>query len=157
MEETQLPPDDHATRPVVPAGMLKNAVDPLSLIIQVREKLREKMADHQSVFSINIYDGNRLSEADFTIVGAQQIFYGQRRVPVIEVTGRRKPLAGFTKKEMGDFTTSQPTLYIYFSDDTQLMPLKLQMAMPFGLLTATLIKQCIGNESCLLGIQVPNP
>jgi hypothetical protein len=131
--------------------MLKNAVDPLSLILQVREKLQKSQA--QGTFSVNVYDGNRLSEADFTVLGKKNIVYGNKSFPVIEVAGRRKPLGGFTAKEMGDFTTSQPMLTIYFSDDTRLMPLKLQMEMPFGLLTATLAKECLGDESCLLGIK----
>ncbi|MDE3038037.1 MAG: DUF3108 domain-containing protein [Pseudomonadota bacterium] len=184
VQETQIPPENHVTRPAVPAAILKNAVDPLSLIIEAREKLQEALTapstpvgegrgegassirdprpltpSHRGreEFFINVYDGNRLSEADFIILGKKIIFYGTGKLPVIAVAARRKPLAGFTRKELAGFGPDDPTLYIYFSDDAKLMPLKLQMALPFGLLTATLAKECLNGESCLLGIkQAPN-
>jgi hypothetical protein len=73
--------------------------------------------------------------------------------PAVVMTLRRKPLAGYTKSEMEDYSADEPSLTAYFSDDDTLFPVKLELPLPIGSLHVTLRKKCGPQESCLLGLQ----
>lgn len=72
-------------------------------------------------------------------------------LPVITVDVRRKPLAGFTAKELADYDPHEPTLHMYFTDDARQIPIRVEATVFFGTLSATLAKECRTGESCLLG------
>jgi len=103
-------------------------------------------------FSLNIYDGRRLTEVDFTVIGPKTINYQGADTPVTMVDVRRKFLAGFTQSELSDWNPNEPPLHVYFSNDARLMPLRLELTLWMGTLAATLVKECGAGESCLLGI-----
>jgi hypothetical protein len=148
VEEAVVPPDNRATRPAVPAADKNAAFDPLSLIV----KMRREIAANKNTFSINAYDGRRLTEVDFTMLGKRTLQSSDKKTPVIAVNVRRKLLAGFTASEIDDWNSKEPALTIYLSDDARLIPLKFEVPMWFGMVSATLVKECAASESCLLGI-----
>ncbi len=58
----------------MPAALKKDAADPLSFILRMRQALYEARKKRiKSTFSINVYDGRRLTQADFTIKGKKTI------------------------------------------------------------------------------------
>ncbi len=153
LEEEQIPPETHAKRPEVPSRMKKDAIDPLSFLLGMRQGVWEAQKNRKNAFSINVYDGNRLTQADFSIEGRTAIHYNGVKTPVIKAGLRRKLLAGFTDSELADFDPREPTLTVYFSDDERLIPIKVETTFLLTPLTATLVKECRTGESCLLGLQ----
>ena len=152
-QEQVTPPDNRATRPAVPAALKKGSTDPLSLSLRMREALFAARQQHKQNFSLTMYDGRRLTQLDFAIIGPQSVTYNHERVPVITVDVRRKALAGFTDSELGDLNPHEPPLHVYFKDDATLLPLRLELQLFLGTLSASLVKQCLPGESCLLGIR----
>lgn len=151
--ENVQPPDNRAVRPAVPPEMKKGAFDPLSLNLALRAGVWDALPSENKHFSVNVYDGRRLTQVDATVADKKIIRLDGRKVPAIRVAVRRKPLAGFTQSELTDIDPKEPTLWIYYSDDGRLIPLHLEMGFLFGKLTATLVKECLTEESCLLGIK----
>lgn len=152
-QETLVPPENRQTRPEVPADLKKNAADPLSFLLRMRQALWQAWRDGEKSFTINAYDGRRLYEADFTVKGKGTIGYNGRQMPVIAVDVKRKPLAGFTASEMAEFDHPEPVLHVYFSDDERMLPIRLEASAFLGTISATLAKECRTGESCLLGIK----
>jgi hypothetical protein len=150
-EETALPPDAPQKRPPVPAGLKKDATDPLSFLLTMRQALHEAQTAGHTCFQITLYDGRRLTGVDFTIIGKKPIRYQGKNITALEIDARRKQLAGFTQSETDSFDPKEATLRIYFSDDDRLVPILLQANVFFGTLSATLTKECGGAENCLLG------
>lgn len=153
IEEKLVPPETFETRPRVPAELKNDAVDPLSFLPMMRRELWAAAQQGKNAFSLNAYDGRRLTQVNFAIEGKKTIFHRGAEQPVIVVTARRKQITGFTDSEIRDFNPKEPLLYIYVSDDARLLPLKLEARLWMSPVTATLVKECRTGESCLLGIQ----
>jgi hypothetical protein len=146
------PPDPK--RPKVPAELKNKAADPLSFILRLREQLAAALAQKRDQFSLYVFDGRRLTEADFTIQNnIRTIRYRGNKVPVVTVMAKRKLIAGYNASELKDQDTNEPPLYIFFSRDERLIPLRLEAKVWFGMLAAELIKECRTGESCLLGMK----
>lgn len=150
-EEIVEPPENPAKRLPVPAEVKNAATNPLSLILQMREKLAETQDNKEPAFSLNVYDGRRATKVDFTIKDQQTINVNGQKQPVTEVELHRQPLAGFTESELADYDPKEPTLRLYFTNDTRLIPIKAEVTVMMAPLTATLVKECGAEESCLLG------
>lgn len=146
------PPDPK--RPQVPAELRNSAVDPLSFMLRMREQVAKMRTKQTDRFTLNVFDGRRLTQTDFTLEDKpRRIVYKGKKVPVVAVSARRKQLAGFTDSEMADADPNEPPLYIYFSRDERLIPLRLEATAWFGKVYAELAKECGAGESCLLGIK----
>jgi hypothetical protein len=153
-EEKLVPPENRKTRPEVPPQLKNNAADPLSFILRMREALADALTAGRKNFSINVFDGRRLTKANFTLQNSpRSINHGGKKLAVITVTVRRELLAGFTASELADHDSNEPTLYVYFSNDKRLIPVRLEANAWFGKLSATLTKECRTGESCLLGLK----
>jgi hypothetical protein len=152
-EEVIVPPDNRATRPAV-SSVLKNAAyDPLSINLVLRKKIWETLKSGKSDFVLNVFDGRRLTEVDGSVVGRKKITIRDKQTSVVKLAVRRKLLAGFTKSELDDYNPKEPTLWMYYSDDTRLVPVQVEVGFLFGKITGTLAKECRTGESCLLGIR----
>jgi hypothetical protein len=154
VEEKVEPPDNRATRPAVPAKLKNGAADLLSFNLRLREAVWKATKTGGSVITLRAYDGRRLTEVSGKILGKKTIIYGgENRFPVIKLALSRKPLAGFSASELEDYKKKEPPLYLYYSDDERLVPVKLEVTLLFGKVTGTLVKECRTGESCLLGIK----
>ena len=153
VEENLIPPDNRATRPAVATELKKDSADPLSLIIKIRENLIQALKQNVHSFTLNGYDGRRLTKIDFTVIGKKTLTYKGQPTPVILVDVKRTLVAGFTQSELDDIHAPEPPLHIYFKDDGTLKPLRLEATTWMGTLAATLTKECLPTESCLLGIK----
>lgn len=147
------PPDNRDTRPAVSAQMKNTGYDPLSFILEMRTEAATAAKDGTSSFVIHAFDGRRLTEATFTVLGKKNITFNGRRISTTALSVKRKPLEGFTASEIEDWSPKEPPLFVYFSDDERFIPLRLELTMWFGTLTADLAKECRTGESCLLGIK----
>ena len=146
LEETLTPPKNPWKDKPINAEMKKGSVDPLSGFLVLRAGLAAAMAKNQPGFLLTLYDGRRLVQVEANIEGTQKIHYHGAWVPVVAVSVKGQPVAGFNKGR--DNVSAMPVLY--FSDDMRLLPLKMEISLPLGSITATLSHQC-GSESCLLG------
>lgn len=153
VEEKVQPPDNRDKRPAVEEALKANAYDPLSFVLAMRRGLIEALNQQRNSFSLDVYDGRRLTQADFTLQGKTTVVYNKAKVPVIAVAVRRKLLAGFTASEIDDYSPKEPTLYLYFTDDARVVPIQVELTTWFGKITGTLAKECRTGESCLLGVK----
>lgn len=152
--EELIPPENYDKRPRVPMEQKENASDPLSFLVNMRMGLIAALKDGRKEFSFMVFDGRRLTEANFEIQETpRMIRRGEEKVAVVSVALTREFLAGFTKSELAKQDLNEPPLYIYFSRDERLIPLAMETSSWFGILTATLVKECRTGESCLLGIK----
>lgn len=142
------PPDNPAKRPPVPDEQKRATLDPMSYILAVRQALREVLAKEERMFSLRLFDGRRLMDTVWRIEGKAAITYADTKHPVIQVTGRRSAVTGFTAKELRKLKT-ESALSVYFSEE-ELLPLRLQMPLALGTLTAELVKRCEVEVPCSL-------
>lgn len=147
------PPEPPEKRPPVATAMASAAYDPLSFLMEIRRRLHRALEENRENFSLNLYDGRRLTKASFAVLGRRQILLHGKKTRVVTVGLRRTPLAGFNKSELAEIDSNEPTVYLHFSDDGRLMPLMAETTLWFGPLAATLTKECRTGESCLLGIR----
>jgi hypothetical protein len=151
--ETLVPPDDRSKRPAVPEADKEKSADPLSFILRVREALHQAMQGGQNSFDVKFFDGRRLSLISITLAGKKTISYGNSQRETVRIAIKRKPIAGFTTSEIEDYSPKEAPLYAYFSNDEKLMPLMLDLNLWFGIVRATLAKECRTGESCLLSVK----
>ena len=150
---------DSVVEPVEPPGKRTaldekrrdSAYDLLYFLLRMRADLWDALGHNKTQFSMDIFDGKRLMQADFTLLGKQTISLGADTRNVIAIAAKRTPLGGLTKSEVENFANGEPPLTIYFSDDSRLIPLVMDVEVLGGHLTAQLMKECGAEESCLLG------
>lgn len=146
------PPEDPAKRPAVPEADINKAYDLMAFLLQLRSEVSNAKKTGNKDFILNAYDGRRLTRADFKVLGERSIKINGVKQKTFAVSARRKQLAGFTKGEIEDYDPNEPSMTIYFSDDEKLIPLRMEAPFLFQKVSATLVKTCGKDESCLLGI-----
>lgn len=135
-EQVVEPPDNRESRPAVDTEAKDSAVDPLQLAAAIRMKLAQAINGNRD-FSVDYYDGRRLARLHFKLIGTKTIRLGENNeYEVYQVTGKREPLAGFTKKELSSMK-NDPSATLYFTQD-KLIPIRLELPMLFGIASATL-------------------
>lgn len=137
-EETITPPDDRNVRPAVEEALKNEAFNPLAYALELRGKMAQCIAANCESFNFNFFDGRRLTQGTFTPQGTKVIRIGGQKYPTYYVIAKRKPLAGFTAKELKGIPADEPPLAIYFSQDEKLLPVKLDYPMAFGTASAVL-------------------
>ena len=147
------PKDPPSKRPPVPQEMKKDALNPLLFVLKMRSNLMEIINKKESGYSLLFYDGRRLTQGDFTIEGKKTILYLGAKKNVVAVSVRRKLLAGFTPSELEEHDPKEPTVYLYYSDDARMLPLRIEVKYGIATIAATLTKECTKDESCLIGIK----
>lgn len=134
-EEAINPPENRASRPEVASAMKDGTFDAISIVLKLRSLIEawKKTGDDTAI--IRLYDGRRLTDARVRILGEKKLRkYGENGVIALSV--KRRPVAGFTQKELSQYRPDEPALTIYFSNDDKLIPLHLELPFTFGVLTA---------------------
>lgn len=139
-EEEVIPPDNRDIRPAVAEELKTNAFDPLAFGLALRSNVATALKEKQKSFTLNFYDGRRLTEATFTYVGYKIVKIHGKKYSTHEFTATRKPIAGFTKGDMEDFEEPDPLLHIFFSYDERLIPIRAEADVGFGVVSATLVQ-----------------
>lgn len=133
------PDDDPAWRPPVSAELANTATDPMTAGLILRRTLRDHMAQEERNTVIRSYDGARLGEFNCKVVSPARIEINDAYRDAINTVVTRKPIAGYTPKELKKFAQGDPIIHLYFSADKELIPLKLTIATSFGEVAATLV------------------
>ena len=147
------PPGDGKSRGPVAAADKNPALDPLTIGLGMRTELARALRDGRTHFSLNYYDGRRLTQVDLTLQGERTITIGGQDYETYVVDATRKAIAGYTAKEQASIGPNDPTLTLFFSKDKRLLPLRLQVPLLFGTASATLVRECGESESCLMGLR----
>ncbi len=151
--ETIEPPEPPGKRPPVPAALKNNAFDPLSFALAIRRSVLEARAQGKKTYKLNVYDGRRLTEASFYLKQNRSITYRGQPLQVTQVQVRRRLVAGFTQSELAKVDPDEPAVQMYVPLTGNGMPVRLEVRFLFGMLSATLVKECRTGESCLLGLR----
>lgn len=132
------PADNRATRPAVALKDKSAAFDPLAMGLAIRSEFIRTQKDGRTNFTLDFYDGRRLTRASFTVGNERVIRIGDKKYPVHTLSARRKPIAGYTASELARMKGQDPELIICFSHDEKLIPIYLEVPVAFGVATATL-------------------
>ncbi len=140
-EEILEPAESKDKRPTVAANDKNSAYDLMSFLLQIRKELMQAQINDKKSFTINIFDGRRLTQTDFQIIGRKTIKIAGKKYITLEVSSRRKQLAGFTKDEIADNDPDEPSMTTYFSDDDKFIPLRMERPFLLNKIQADLVKR----------------
>lgn len=144
------PLENRDKRPDVAAELRAGTLDPLTLILQARHQLHRALMQGNKAFSINMYDGRRLSRFDFTLQGSTIITRQGEKSRTQHVTIQRTPIAGFTGRELERMEEGEePVIDAWFSDDAELIPIEIRASALLGTAVGRLKKLCSNYQDCL--------
>lgn len=149
VKEDYNPPENRQKRPAVPPEQRDGAPDPITLALAVRQKLRTMLNAGTNIFTLRLFDGRRLSDVHFEIIGKDIIEVKEDRRRVIHIAYKQSPVAGYTNNEMKRMPSENPRVDIYVSDDERLIPLQVEGTAMMGTASATFRKECRLFEECL--------
>jgi len=142
IEETNMPPEKRWKRKEVPSNLKVNSPDPLTLIFQIREKIRHIVEKGgRNTFTLPLYDGRRRSNYFFTV-------YGITKNNLIHITFEEKPVSGYTNNELKDFKKGTTLVTVYLAKD-DLLPVWAKAHSFLGTAKILLKKYCKTLEECL--------
>ena len=151
-EEKVEPADDREKRPAVSKALKDQSVTPLGLVIAMQQGIYDSLKHNKEAFSVYMYDGRRLSQIHFALIGDKTMPINGVPTKVVQVDVSRTLLEGYTQSELTDAQKKDPPLHVYFSNDERLIPLLFEVPMWMGSIRATLVKECAKGQSCLFGI-----
>lgn len=135
----RIPSDDPKWRPLVPADQANTATDPITAGFILREKLYGAAVPQATV---RTYDAARLAEMTFKIVEPHaRLTIRDKPIMAVNTVVTRKPITGYTPKELKKFAKGDPEIHLYFSDDAAFLPVRATIDSGFGQITATLVSQ----------------
>ena len=150
IKEVITPPKKPGKRKDVPATLRAGALDPLTTAFFSREFIKQfaersdKKNDH---FSVKTYDGKRLGDYEFTIRGHKKMQLHKKKFDTIEMSFIRKPIMGFSKKEMKRLK-KEPIIHVFFQNDSALLPVRAEGNIPYGTAVVIYDHDCVSIEQC---------
>ncbi len=128
VKRTVTPPDDPAWRPIVALEKVLTIPDPITGFIQIRHALSEAEAQGLKEAIIRTYDGKRFAQLKAKIIPSE-------KPNLIATRITRKPLDGYTPKELKKFKKGDPELIVWFEKNNAFMPNRLELSMMLGTIT----------------------
>ncbi len=138
-ERKREPEDDPSWRPPVSTELANTATDTISAGLNLRKQMHDNMAREIRETTVRSYDGARLAELTFKVVSRARIELADGYHDAINVVVTRKPILGYTPKELKKFAAGDPTIHLYFSADEKMIPLKATAAIALGEINAELV------------------
>lgn len=135
------PDDDPTWRPPVSTELANTATDTISAGLALRKKMHDHMAKDIRETTVRSYDGARLAELTFKVVSKARVEVDNDYYDAINVVVTRKPILGYTPKELKKFEAGDPVIHLYFSADEKMIPLKATAAIAYGEISASLLKK----------------
>lgn len=132
------PPEDPLWRPVVPPEELVGAMDPVTVFFVIRQEIARNLTYDIKTTSARVYDGRRLAEISVRAINAGTRLMDDAVVPMLNTIITRRPMNGYTPKEMKKFEDGDPAVHLYFSRDKRFMPIAAEAYLRFGTISATL-------------------
>jgi hypothetical protein len=148
--EVVTPPDKRSKRPAVKDILKNNSADPLTAFMISRQLIKENLAKNNTKFSLNIYDGRRLSRLDFQIHGKYERKINESIRKIVKVSFKRIAIDGYTQNELRRMPKEEPLFTLYLSDDETLLPLKADAEAKLGTAVILYEKDCISFTACKL-------
>lgn len=144
------PPENRSARPEVPMNLKRTVVDALNPFFTQRPAIYKALKGHEKDFTLRMFDGRRLTDLHYHVVGRQWINQNDTQKPVIIFKLSSMPIAGYKKSELEDLKKeTNPDISFYLSDDGLLLPIKLVIEASGGTFYANLTQQCRSVEACL--------
>ncbi|MES2985394.1 MAG: DUF3108 domain-containing protein [Pseudomonadota bacterium] len=137
---TRTPDDDPSWRPVVPPAQINRAHDPITAAFMLRRTAYAALARNQQAVSTTTYDGARLAEMTFARTANMPMTVLGKEVDTIDLAVTRKPLNGYTPKELKKYKKGDPAIHLYFTNDAAFTPVRATAATPLGELSMTLVR-----------------
>lgn len=138
LERKTDPTDDPNWRPVVPVAEVEDAYDPVTAFFVLRQKLFANVNAHITDTPIKTYDGRRLAEFNFKAVNTGTRMRDNTLVKVVNTVVTRKPINGYTPKELKKFDEGDPKVHVYFSADPRFVPIEIEIYHWSGKITGSL-------------------
>ncbi len=139
IKRERVPDDTPNWRPAVSAAEVGSATDPVTAGLIVRQQLTAALADYHPIISTRTYDAARLAEMRVMVVNpAVPLSIMGESVMAIDTMVSRRPITGYTPKELKKYAQGDPEIHLYFSADARRIPLRATIDLRFGKLTATL-------------------
>ncbi len=136
------PAESPGKRPEIPAKQLQNSYDGLTLAVAVRSHIRRAVErDGPKQFSLPLFDGRKLLNLHFTMIGLTTD-------RLIHVSMRTEPVAGYNEKDLRKYKERDMQIAIYVDPDTYL-PVKARGYSSKGTAYAILEENCFSFEACL--------
>lgn len=132
------PVDDPSWRPEVPLEEAREAYDPVTAFFVLRKTMYENVNRRIKDTYVKTYDGRRLAELHFKAINNGTKMRNDTVVPIINIVVFRKPINGYTPKELKKFDKGDPKVHVYFSADTRFIPLEFEIYHWSGTITASL-------------------
>lgn len=145
-EEIMEPAD--TDRPKVSEADRNGARDPLSLLLEIRHKLYDALANSEKTFKVKMYDGRRLTQVQVDIVDLVEKEVAGEKKKLVHVITTRSPLSGYTDKELDRMKDGPNSMNVYFSDDSQLWPMLMEVDVYLATLRGEFTKACSDIEAC---------
>lgn len=128
------PPDDPAHRPPVAMEDLYGAHDPVSAFLMLRRNMMANLKAKQPETSVRTFDGRRLAEFTFRAINPGTKMIHGKIVPMINMILTRKPISGYTEKELKKYDKGDPTVHVYFAQNGIFLPLSIEAQVMFGMI-----------------------
>ena len=114
------PAESRSKHPEVLAKDKDDTLDPVLAGITARVKVRQIIESKGKLpqkFSIKMFDGRRVSNLSFNIIGYQDRKIDGKVMKLLKITMDRVPLAGFNIKELSKLKEYDPVIDIYADDN----------------------------------------
>jgi hypothetical protein len=133
--------DDPAWRPPVPFEKVNTGSDPVTGAFSLRRKLHAVLANPSAKVSTNTYDGMRLAEMSLIRGADARVAIMDAYMDTVNVAITRKPMDGYTPKELKKYNKGDPEIRLYFSNDADFLPVRATAKVPLGELSMTLVEK----------------
>lgn len=121
--------EDSADKAPIDAADRTDVVDPLAALVRMREAIRSGLAQRGSL-TIPVYDGKRRFDVVERGMTRETMHLDGESKPVLHLDLTLQPIAGFKDNDPeGNPDSSSRAMHVYFSDDAQLIPLRLEVTI----------------------------
>jgi Protein of unknown function (DUF3108) len=120
---------DSSDKAPIDAADRTDVVDPLAALVRMREAIRTGLAQ-RGAFTIPVYDGKRRFDIVERSITRETMHIGGESKPVLHLDLALQPIAGFKDNDPeGNPDASSRAMHVFFSDDSQLIPLRLEVTI----------------------------
>jgi len=127
-----------------PDELKSGAFDPLSAVFEIRRALYQALKEKKKTFKVSMYDGRRLADLYFVILGEAR----KSTIPAWELTAERYPIAGYSEDEQKEMV-GEPQMHIFFSRDELMLPLAMTVSAYLGTIEGKFVRECATVEACM--------
>lgn len=148
-EDVSHPANPKKVKPI-PPELKYGSIDPLTAALRVREQVKRYLANKgEGQFIIPVYEGKHLFMVYFSLK-EQSLKVGGRDIPVIHLHFFRKPLAGFSERELKEIAEGDDlVMEVYLTRDAALLPIQAEASTPLGKVKAVLKQECANWNECM--------